>query len=103
MNPMMVDALGAIIRWALAIGAGYIVKAGIWSEADSSKYVSAAALGLLGLGWSLWQKYKSRGKLLNALSASEPMTEHQIEAVMKAGLPAPSVTTPKSEVPRGTL
>lgn len=100
MNPMIVEALGAIFRWVLAIGAGFIVKAGIWSEDDATKYVAAGALALIGIGWELWQKHKSRVKLLTALATPTPMTERQLEEKVASPRVNPPVTTPKDAVPR---
>lgn len=79
MNPVLSAALGSILRWALVFLAGYLVKAGIWSGAEAETYVTAAVLGLLGLGWSLWQKYKSRIKFLAALNAPKGTTEADLD------------------------
>lgn len=79
MNPMLSAALGAILRWGLAILAGYLVKAGIWSGTEAETYVAAAVLGILGLGWSLFQKYKSRIKFLAALNAPQGTTEANLD------------------------
>lgn len=79
MNPVLSAALGAILRWALAFLAGYLVKAGIWSGTEAEGYVAAAVLGLLGLGWSLWQKYKSRIKFLAALNAPAGTPERLLD------------------------
>lgn len=59
MNPLITAALGSIIRWGLALGAGYLVRAGVWAEADAKTYVFAASMAVLSLGWSLWQKWKA--------------------------------------------
>jgi hypothetical protein len=79
MNPMLAAALGAILRWALAFLAGYLVNAGIWKSAEAETYVGAAVLGLLGLGWSVWQKYKSRIKFLAALNAPAGTAEANLD------------------------
>ena len=98
MNPLLREALGAIVRWVLAIGAGYVVKAGIWSEGDALAYTSAAALALVALGWSVWQKYKSRQTLVTALASSTPMTETLAKRRVALGL-APSVTGSADVIP----
>lgn len=97
MNPMLQAALGAVLRWALAIGAGYLIKAGIWTSSDAETYVTAAALAILALGWSLYQKYSTRSVLLTAL-ASGPISE--FNAKEKAKVMAPPVTTPVNVVPK---
>jgi hypothetical protein len=97
MNPLLVEALGSIIRAGLMILAGYLVKHGIWTDSDAANYVSAAALAIIGLGWSIWQKYKNRLTLVTALSGG-PMTEN--DAKMLSQMPgAPSVATPKDRRP----
>lgn len=79
MNPILSAALGSILRWLLVFLAGYFVQAGIWSGAEAETYVTAAVLGLLGLGWSLWQKYRSRIKLIAALNAPAGTTEGDLD------------------------
>lgn len=79
MNPLLIAALGSILRWALAFLAGYLVNAGIWTSDESSQYVGAAALAILTLAWSLWQKYKSRIKFLAALDARAGTSEANLD------------------------
>jgi hypothetical protein len=98
MPPIVQEAAGAIVRAALFILAGYLVKAGIWTEDEAARYVGAAALFVLTLGWSLWQKYKSRTKLVTALASPVPMTENQAAAKVSHGT-TPSTLTPKDEIP----
>lgn len=98
MNPLLVEALGAIVRWALTFGAGVLVQHGIWSPEASSKYVAAAAAAILTLAWSLWQKYRMRAKLVTALTLPPGYSEHEVEQQVNRGMGA-SVTTKKSEAP----
>lgn len=79
MNPVLAAALGAILRWALAFLAGYLVNAGVWKPDEAETYVAAAVLGLLGLGWSLFQKYKARIKFLAALNAPAGTSEATLD------------------------
>lgn len=67
MNPLAQAAIGSVIRFALAGLAGWLVSHGIWTQADSTIYVEAAALGVVSLGWGLYQKYKSRLRFIAAL------------------------------------
>lgn len=100
MNPMLAEALGSIIRAGLMVLAGYLVKAGIWNEGAATTYVTAASIGLLTLGWSIWQKYKNRLKLLTALTTPPGMTEATLEQQMASGsTPQVSVATPKADKP----
>jgi len=95
MNPMLQEAIGSILRWLLAIAAGYLVERGVWSDAVADKYVDAATLGILSLLWSLWQKYKSR------LTMPAGRTEDQAKAIVdNPRSPMASVTTPSSQVPK---
>lgn len=98
MNPIVSAALGSILRWALAIGAGYLVKAGIWTGSDAETYVTAATLGALGLGWSLWQNNRGRVKLLTTLHWAG-VTEQDVTAHIASGAPTPPVSTPIDKVP----
>lgn len=98
MNPILQSALGSILRWGLAIFAGYLVKAGTWEATEAETYVGAAALALLALGWSLWQKYHARIKLLVALTLPHGSTEKDVNAKVAIGH-FPSVMTTADTAP----
>lgn len=98
MNPMAAAALGSVARFGLALAAGYLVRAGIWTDANATLYVEAATLGLISLGWSQWQKYHGRRKLVVALTLP-PTTEKHVELTIASGVPLPSVLTPVDVVP----
>lgn len=101
MNPLLQEALASVIRHVLGMAAMFLVSTGIWQQADAEKYVAAAALAVITLGWSFWQKYKSRIKLLSALSEPAPMSEGQLENKLAAGVTAaPSTATSKADVPK---
>lgn len=99
MNPILQAALGSILRWVLAIGAGYIVKAGIWTDNDAQTYVLAGSMAILALAWSQWEKYKSRVKFLTALATPYGTTENILNWKLVYGIQAPSVWTPSDTVP----
>jgi hypothetical protein len=101
MNPLMSEALKAIFRWLFAICAGFFVSKGIWTDEAASIYVGAAAVGVVSLLWSLWDKYHSRLKLLSALLLEPGSTEHMASQLAKSP-EAPSATTPKDETPQLT-
>ena len=67
MNPIFAAAVGSILRHVLTMGATYLVAKGVWSETDATTYVAAGAMALLGLGWALWQKYRTHLTILDAL------------------------------------
>lgn len=89
MNPLLMEALGSIVRWLLAGAAGWLVQHGIWTSAQSQTYVMAAALAVLSLGWSLWQKYKSRVHFLTALQAPAGTSEDAVKTKVAQGLGVP--------------
>jgi hypothetical protein len=98
-NPMAAAAVGSVLRWALAIGAGYLVKQGIWTADASTIYVEAASLAAISLGWSQWQKFAARRKLVTALSVAL-MSEHALDTHMASSVDLPSVLSPASAIPR---
>lgn len=98
MNPILQSAIGSILRWALMIGAAFLVRHGIWTTSESGGYVEAGVAALLALGWSLWQQYKSRVKFLTALMPG-PRTEAEVIAHIASGATTPSILTPTNTVP----
>lgn len=98
MNPIVQAALGSILRWVLAIWAGYLVKAGIWTGSEADTYIATAVLALLALGWSVWNKYKSRVTLLTALMLPQGSTENDAKARVALGA-TPSILTPPNTAP----
>lgn len=98
MNPVLQAALFSILRWALAIGAGWLVNHHIWSASDAETYVAAAALAILSLAWSQRNVMLSRAKLLVALMPGMH-TEDDVNAHLAAKLPTPALTTPSNTSP----
>lgn len=89
---LLLEALGSILRWLLAFGAGYLVRHGVWSQGAADGYVTAAAtaiaMALVSIGWSLWQKYSARIKLLTALSLPAGSSIEQVQQRVDAGMGA---------------
>jgi len=101
MNPLLVEALGAIVRAGLNVCAGWFVAHGIWAANDAEKYVGSAALVVLSIGWSLFQKYGMRIKLLTALATPQTMSENEVQRMVKdPTVNTPPVTLQKHEEPR---
>lgn len=99
MNPLLVEALGSVLRAALNIGAGWLVAHGIWASSDAEKYVGAAAIALITLGWSIWQKYGMRTKLVTAMAMPSGVSENQVKAVVDdPNIATPPVTIQKHDV-----
>lgn len=100
MNPLMVEAAGSILRALLNIGAGWLVVHGVWEQGAAQQYVGALALALVSIGWSVWQKWRMRSKLLTALSMPAGASERAVEAaVADPMLRTPPVTLPKHVSP----
>ena len=61
---LLQQAIGSVLRFALAWASGYLVSKGVWTEQEAGAYVEAAAaalaMALISLGWSVWQKYRTR-------------------------------------------
>ncbi len=99
MNPMAEEAIKSIVRAGLMFLAGYLVHAGIWTEADATKYVSAASLGIISIAWSQRAWFLSRLKLMTALTMPPGTTEDDVTQKIKSGAPIPTVKTPPNTVP----
>lgn len=86
---LLLEALGSIVRFLLAFVAGYLVQHGVWTQAAADTYVTAAAtaiaMGLISLGWSLWQKYRAHIDLLTALSLPAGSSQDQVKERVAAG------------------
>jgi hypothetical protein len=91
MNPLLQDFIGTILRKALTSVAVFLVTYGWITPEQSEAYVAGLVLFLLGLGWSLWQKYKERLWFLTAIIAPANSTEAEVKALSKTES-APSVT-----------
>ena len=79
MNPVLQAALGSILRHFLTIAAGYLVAQGIWTQEEAMTYVAAAALGLLGVGWSVCQKSKAHALIEKALDMPQGSSLEQLK------------------------
>jgi hypothetical protein len=90
MNPLFSEAAASVIRSILKLGAGYLVARGVWDEGAAAEYVAAAALAIVGFGWSYWTTYASRKKLVTAMAMPAAVSERQVEAAIKD----PAVLTP---------
>jgi uncharacterized membrane protein YjjB (DUF3815 family) len=79
MNTMFAAAVGSILRHLLTGAAALLVSRGIWSDAEAATYVSAAAIALVGILWSLWEKHQSRFFLAAALNAPAGTTKEELK------------------------
>ncbi len=106
MDPMVVEFIGVLFRWALTTAGSYLVAHHILSAQQSEQFVSAfahdamlAAPAIAALGWGLWVRYRGRVKFLTALSIHQPATENDVKAKISRGDATPSVMTPPNTVP----
>lgn len=101
MNPLAVEAVGAIVRAGLNFGAGWLVGHGIWTQSQAEQYVGALALALIAYGWSVWQKHGMRSKLVTAMAMPAGVTENEVHAAVKdPNVVTPPVTLSKDAVAR---
>ena len=98
MNPILQAALGSILRYGLMILATFLVKHGVWTASAAERYVEAAVVALLALGWSWWKIHGNRIKVLTALTMPQGSTENDLKEQVKTG-EVPSVMTPTNAVP----
>lgn len=97
MNPFLQQLLTKLAQFAVVWIAARLGQQLTTDQATQIvlEYVVPAVMAI----WALWQSYRNRQKLTTALASSQPMSEKQIENVVKAG-GAASVLTPKHEVPQ---
>lgn len=98
MNPLFVDLGGTVVRFLLAGIMGYLVRKGVFTDAQVSSLLSAITVGVLTLGWALYVKYRSRLKFLTAAASPTPLSERQVEQMVKTNQ-APPATIPKERAP----
>lgn len=98
--PFIQQILGSLTRTLVVWLAGILAARGIVVSDDQTTQAVAWLTPLvLTLVWSLWQKYRGRQKLVQAI-AQAGTTEAKIEANVKSEVvTTPSVMTPKTEIP----
>jgi len=95
-NPFLEKLLGAVVRTAIVwLSAKFGASL---SDDEVVKLTAEIVPVVLVLGWSFYQKFRERQKLLTAQSMGKGVTEHEVEAEIRAGN-APAVATPKDMVP----
>jgi type VI protein secretion system component VasK len=99
------QVIGAVVRAVIIWLAAYVAAHGGPSYADDQigKIVAEATPVVLVVLWSIYQKYKSRQKLMFALASTAPTSENHVDAAMSSTQhQPPSVMTPPHEVPTVT-
>jgi hypothetical protein len=84
--------VGTLLRSAIMLGAGYLVRAGLLPEGNVQEWAGALVLVLLGLGWGIYQKFAQRTQqnILVATAIKSPVTATlaDIQATVDAGFGA---------------
>ena len=75
---------GSIVRSLIMLLAGWLAQRGLLAG-DATEWVGAVTLALLGLAWSIYQKYVERSKFLTALSVPQGSTEAHVAAKLDVG------------------
>lgn len=91
-NPIWLEILGVVLRWALSSLSGYLVAHHILTADQQDRFTNAIvehallwAPGCLALAWGLWSRYKGRVKFLTALTVN---SEEQVKEKIANGMGA---------------
>ncbi len=100
MLPLYRDQILGVLRHFLTIGAGMLITHGMLTTAlVSPELIAGAAVALLTIGMSMYQKFTARRVLVTALAYPVPATEALVQSKIDLGMPVPSVLTPPDVVP----
>lgn len=96
MSPFLQQILGVFVRAAIVwLAATFGAEV---SEDQIVQWTAQIVPVLAVLAWSIYQKYTSRQKLLTAAATTGAKSEAEIDRIVSSGM-APSVLTPKDQVP----
>lgn len=98
LNPILIKALGSLIRAALMLAVPFFVSRGIWTPDEGTATMAAIAAAAAALLLSLFEKYRSQKKLVTALSMPVGSTQKEVEEVIKSEQ-TPPVSLPKDVAP----
>lgn len=94
--PFIQQIIGSVVRVVIVwLAAQFGAEL---SEDEIVKWTAQVLPIVLVVGWSIWQKYRGRQKLLMAAASPQVLSEKQVEGMVAAGL-APPVNTPKDQKP----
>lgn len=98
MNPLFEKIVGSLVRHFMSgLAIWLIANIGI-SEASAMEITMALGTAIIAAAWGAWEKYRTRQKLVTALASTEPMSEKQVERLVKNGV-APPATVRKDAIP----
>lgn len=102
-NPFFQQVIGSLVRAVLMGASVWAVQHGIFTDNEAGKIIEAATMAIVGLLWSVSQKFTDRQKLNVALTTPAALSEQELEElILRArqwGGKLPSVTTPKDVTP----
>lgn len=94
------QVIGVVVRAAIVWIAAWVAAHGgpQYGESEIAKVVAEATPVILVIVWSIWQKFKSRQKLMVAMASPSAVSENHLDLHV-ASVQPPSVLTPRREVP----
>ena len=99
MNPLLTQFLTAILRHLLMPVYVYLVAKGILTQTQAEEMTVGFIVFLIGLGWSLYSKYRSK-RMENTRAAMLPgATLKEAKELIAAGTTASAITG-ADETPR---
>jgi len=99
MNPMLKDALTGILRHALSGPLSWLVAKEVLQADQVEALIVGLAGTLIAAALSVWKSVRERREKVTALAMPPGSTENDAKAIVANG-GAPSVSTPKDEVPQ---
>jgi hypothetical protein len=106
MSPIVTELLSALVRYGIVWALGLLLAHHVITEDQQHKFVQfftdptvllSIAGALVTVGLALRSVVRARLKLLTALSTPAATSENTIDVLRKTE--APSLTTPKTDVP----
>ncbi len=67
MSPLFRAIVGSLVRSLLVGLAGYLVAHDIWTGEQATSMIDGLVVALVGLAWSIYQKYRAHQTVLDAL------------------------------------
>lgn len=81
--------IGTLLRGLLMTLAGWLVSQGLLPQGSTEEWVGGAALVILGLAWSVYQKYTHQVQVMTALESPAGMTHAELVAKIGSGKGSP--------------
>lgn len=77
--------VGVILRSVIMMAAGWLVAHGLLPQGNLEEWVAAVVLVVLGVLWSLYQKYVAQRLLTTALNLPPGATVPEVKAIIADG------------------